>query len=69
MQVEEETVTRNTCPSDSLDSNSEVLKGANTRMSHDRFELLERTLRVRQMIGKVSPDVAELVHEMRERGA
>jgi len=72
MQVEKETVTkasRNACPPDDLDSASGVLKDVKARLSPDRFELLERTLRVRRAIGKVSPGVAELVHEMREQGA
>jgi hypothetical protein len=72
MQVEKETTTKasaNARPSDDLDSGSGVLNAAKARLSPARFELLERTLRVRRVIGKVSPDVAELVHEMREQGA
>lgn len=72
MQVQKETVTeasQKASPSDDLDSGSGVLSAAKARLSPARFELLERTLRVRRVIGKVSPEVAELVHEMREQGA
>ncbi|MFH1115418.1 MAG: hypothetical protein V1792_16040 [Pseudomonadota bacterium] len=72
MQTENETISktyRNACPSDDQDSVSGLLKDARARLSPDRLELLERTLRVREAIGKVSPHVTELVHEMREQGA
>jgi predicted membrane protein len=73
MQVEKETgatkTSRDTYKSDDFETVSKVLKDVKASLSPDRFELLERTLKVRQMIGKVSMDVAELVHEMREHGA
>ncbi len=72
MQFEKETVTetsRNPSPSDDPDSASGVMKDVKARLSPDRLELLERTLEVRRAIGKISPDVAELVHEMRKQGA
>jgi hypothetical protein len=73
MQVEKETgatkAPQNTGPSDDPDLASGVLNSVKARLSRDRFALLERTLEVRRVIGKVSPDVAQLVHEMREQGA
>jgi hypothetical protein len=73
MKVEKEAgatkAPQNTCSSDDPDSASGVLNSVKARLSPDRFALLERTLEVRRVIGKVSPDMAELVLEMREQGA
>lgn len=72
MQTDEETVTtalQDAHPSDDSEWTSELLERAESRLSPERLELLKRTLDVRCRIGRVSGDVADLVHEMRERGA
>jgi hypothetical protein len=73
MCTEEETLTSKpsleiTATNDSK-TPSETQKDLRSRLSHERLELLQRTLDVRHRIGKVSTNVAELVHEMREQGA
>ena len=47
----------------------EIQSEVEARLSPERLDLLKRTLEVRRLIGKVSKDVADLVHEMREQGA
>ena len=73
MQTEEETMTaaalRDAHRSDDREWEAELLERAKSRLSPARLELLKRTLDVRRRIGRVSGDVAELVHEMREQGA
>ncbi len=72
MQTEEETMTtalQDAHPSDDREWASELLEHAESRLSPERLELLKRTLEVRRRIGRVSGDVADLVHEMREQGA
>jgi len=72
VQTEEETVTgsglEDTCPCGDRETFLEIHKGIVARLSLQRLDLLRRTLKVRGLIGKVSKDVAELVHEMREQG-
>lgn len=73
MQTEEEAIVTTSSPdvrsSGDLESASEALRRVEARMSPERLDLLKRTLKVRRLIGKVSTNVAELVHEMREHGA
>ncbi len=73
MQTEQETVagkaSRDAGAPDDRETALELQKDVRARLSPDRLELLERTLKVRRMIGKISRNVAELVHEMREQGA
>lgn len=73
MRTEDEIITSTSspeaCPSDDHESALEAQNNVKASLSPDRFELLRRTLKVRRLIGKVSPDVAELVRDMREQGA
>ena len=73
MQTEEEAIATTSSPevrpSGDLESASEALRRVEARLSPERLDLLKRTLKVRRLIGKVSTNVAELVHEMREHGA
>lgn|GEM_PF-6359526 len=41
--------------------------GPAVKLSPDRMELLQRTLDIRQALGKVSRNLTDLVREMRER--
>jgi len=73
MQPEKETMTgtglAGTCPSGDRETALEIEKEIEIRLSPQRLDLLKRTLKVRRLIGKVSKDVAELVHEMRKQAA
>jgi len=73
MQTEEETIATTASPdarpSGDLESSLEALQRVEARLSPERLALMKRTLKVRCLIGKVSTNVAELVHEMREHGA
>lgn len=73
MQTEKEIVAgaacRDTCPPDDCESALRAQKDLEARLSPERLELLTRTLKIRRLIGKISTNVAELVHEMREHGA
>jgi len=73
VQTEEDTIAcpmcRDTCPPADRESALLAQKEMEARLSPERLELLKRTLKIRRLIGKVSRNVAELVHEMREHGA
>ncbi len=55
-------------PSVDREAALEAQEHAGVRLSPEGLELLERTLKVRRLIGKISMNVADLVHEMREQG-
>jgi len=73
VQSEQEDMTRSALSDQTLSSDREtaleIQSEVEARLSPERLDLLKRTLEVRRLIGKVSKDVADLVHEMREQGA